>query len=479
MGNSITKGFAWSAVDRFSYLAIQFVLGIVIARLITPEEYGVLGILMVFINVSQVFIDSGLGSALIYKNKIDDDYLNTTFVFNLSVSVVLFIVIFFLSSIIESYFFLQRLSDYIRISSLVLITNSLIVVPSSILKIQLNFRALAISNILSTTISGCLGILAAYYGYGVWALIIQLMSKSICQLLILYLMCKWLPKLSFNKSIFIDLYRYGINIFSASCLTKIVDEGISFFIGKFLSPYSLGIFTRGAQFSALPGGTIGGVISTALFPSLSSIKNDNSRFVGVYHKAIEIQAFLCIPALIWLAVMADPLVRLLITEKWIDVVPVIQILCLSKLLSPAANVIEQVLSAKGRSDLFLRQQIWKLITKSFFVIVCLPFGLIAVVIGDAISTMAIFFITNHFAKNVSDFKVAEQLKVIAPYLLSALMSGALAIWIIGIIDSTFLQIAIGSVLFLCFYFFFLICVGKGLSVRTFLMKVINKQLFIS
>jgi len=479
MGNSITKGFAWSAVDRFSYLAIQFVLGIVIARLITPEEYGVLGILMVFINVSQVFIDSGLGSALIYKNKIDDDYLNTTFVFNLSVSVVLFIVIFFLSSIIESYFSLQGLSGYIRVSSLVLITNSLIVVPSSILKIQLNFRTLAISNILSTTISGCLGILAAYYGYGVWALIIQLMSKSICQLLILYLMCKWLPKLSFNKSIFIDLYRYGINIFSASCLTKIVDEGTSFFIGKFLSPYSLGIFTRGAQFSTLPGGTIGGVISVALFPSLSSIKNDNSRFDEVYHKAIEIQAFLCIPALIWLAVMSDPLVRLLITEKWIDVVPVIQILCLSKILFPAAIVTDQVLSAKGRSDLFLRQQIWKLITKSFFVIVCLPFGLIAVVIGEAISTMAIFFITNYFAKDVSNFKVVEQLKVIAPYLLSALMSAVLAIWIIGFVDSTLLQIAIGSVLFIISYFFFLICVGKGLSVRTFLMKVINKQLFIS
>ena len=456
---SIAQGFAWTAVDRFSNLAIQFVIGIIIARLITPEEYGVLGILMVFINISQVFIDSGFGSALIYKNKMDGDYLNTSFVFNLSVSTLLFAIIILSASYIESFFSLQGLSDYLRVSSIVLITNSLIVVPSSILRIQLNFRAISISNVCSVIISGFLGIFFAYLGYGVWALIIQLLSKSVCQFFILYLICKWIPKFAFNKNVFFELYRYGINIFGATCLTKFVDEGTSFFIGKVLTPYNLGVYSRGNQFASLPGNTVGGVISTALFPSLSSIKNNASRFNEVYHKALEVQALLCTPAFVWLAVMADSLVRLLITEKWIDVVPVIQILCLSRIMSSAAVATEQVLSAKGRSDLFLRQQICKMITKFLLVVTCLPFGLMAVVIGEAISTILVFFITNFFARGVSDFRVGTQLKVIAPFIYCAFIGGGVAYWCVSFFENSLLKIVIGTIMMFFLYLLLLVSIG--------------------
>ena len=241
MGNSISKGFVWTAVDKFANLFIQFVLGIIIARLITPEEYGVLGILMVFVNVSQVFIEGGLDSALIFKNRIDNNYLNTTFIFNFAVSLLLFIIIFLFASSIERFFSFKGLSEYIHVSSIVLVTNSLIVVPTSILKIRLNFRILTYSNISAALLSGALGIIAAYLGYGVWALIIQLLSKSVCLFFCLFIACKWAPKLQFDKSSFIELYQYGVNIFSASFFTRLLDEGTSFFIGKFLSPFSLGL----------------------------------------------------------------------------------------------------------------------------------------------------------------------------------------------------------------------------------------------
>lgn len=421
MGKSVSAGFAWTAIDRFSNLAIQFVLGIIIARLITPAEYGVLGILMVFVNISQVFIDSGLSSALIYTNRINRDYLDTSFVFNLVVSLILFAILFLSAPAIEHFFSLPNLADFLRVSSFVLITNSLVVVPTSILKIKLDFRLLAITNISSSIISGLMGIVAAYFGYGVWALIIQLIAKSIVQLLIMYFACHWLPMFSFRKDIFKELYRYGVNIFTASCITKIIEEGSSFFIGKVLSPFSLGIYTRGIQFSSLPSNTVGGIISSALFPSLSSIKEDSNRFSSVYHKVVESQAFLCSPTFVWLAVMAEPLVRILITDKWIAVVPVIQILCIGRLLIPAANITEQVLNAKGRSDLFLKQQVWKMFFKTFILLCCLPFGLMVVVVGEAFYTICQFFITNYFARGVSDFEIAPQLKVVMPYIFCALL----------------------------------------------------------
>ncbi len=475
MENSITKSFAWSAVDRFSNLAIQFILGIIIARLITPEEYGVLGILMVFINISQVFIDSGLGSALIYKNKIDNDYLSTSFVFNLGVSVLLFLILFLFAPFIESFFSLSGLSDYIRVSSLVLITNSLIVVPTSILQIQLNFRALAISNMLSTIVSGILGVIFAYLEYGVWALIVQLMSKSLFLFSLLYIICHWVPKLYFNKNVFNELYRYGINIFSASCLTKIVDEGTSFFIGKFLTPFSLGVYTKGRQFAVLPGNSIGGIISSALFPFLSSIKNNETRFNNIYYKVIEIQSFLCIPVFVWLAVMADPLVRLLLTEKWIAVVPVIQILGLGRLLSVAANVIEQVLNSKGHSDIFFQQQIWKMFLKAVIIFGCLPFGLIALVVGESFFTMLVFFTTNYLARKYVSFSCFAQLKVITPYIICALICGSVTLWLNSLIVHLYLKILIGSIAFVALYFIVLISIQRKDSMVRWLFQLMKAR----
>ena len=320
----------------------------------------------------------------------------------------------------------------------------------------INSRSSFWKDYISSVVSGILGISAAYHGYGVWALILQLISKSVSLLFFLYILCHWYPKFYYRKKVFIELYRYGVNIFSASCLTKFVDEGISFFIGKSLSPYYLGVYTRGSQFSSLPGSTIGGIISTALFPSLSAIKNDELHFKRVYKGVIEIQAFLCMPLFVWLATMAGPLVRLLITSKWIAVVPVIQILCLGKVLMPAANVTEQVLNAKGRSDLFFRQQLFKLIAKVVFISICIPFGLIAVVVGEALCTFLIFFITNFYARSVSDFRIIDQIKLILPYFFCALISGGFAYWTTILVENDFLIILIGSLVFITLYIFSLV-----------------------
>ena len=450
-GGSLTKSFTWTAVDRFSNLFIQFVLGIVIARLVTPAEYGVLGILMVFINISNVFIDSGLSSALIYQNKLCSKNLNTTFAFNLSISMLIYAVIFMASPYVESFYNLPKLSIYLRVSALVLFINSLVAVPTAILKIKLDFKSLAISNMFSTLLSGVAGIYYAYHGFGIWALIIQLLSRNTLLLLLLYVQCRWLPRLAFDIDTFKSLYRYGVNIFSASCITKIADEGVAFVIAKAFTPFSLGIYSRSQQFASLPATSIGGVITTALFPSLSSIKDDDEKLMNIFKKVIEFQAFICIPIFMWFAMTAEPIVRILLTDKWIAVVPILQILCLGGMMAIIAGTTEQVLNAKGRSDYFLRQQVVKIMLKLVMISLSIQFGLYAVAIAEAVYTACTFFITNYFAKSVTTFLSKEQLKLIFPYIITAMVSSISGYWVMSGIENVYAQFCVAMIVAVSIY----------------------------
>lgn len=451
--NKIIKGFAWTALERFSTQFVQFILGIIIARLITPNEYGILGILLVFINISQVFIDSGLGSALIYQSSIKKEETNTIFTVNLVISLILFIIIYSFSDAIASFFNLRQLTTYLRVSSLVLIGNSLIVVPTALLKISMDFKSLAISNFLSTLISGIVGVFMAYMGYGIWALIYQLLLKSGTQAVLLLILSKWIPRLKFHKQCFNRLYNYGIKIFAASCLTKITDEGTSFLIGKVLSPYKLGIYSRSIQFASLPSTSFGAIVSSVLFPSLSNTKEDKSRFNILLKQSIIYQAFISIPLFFWLAMICDPMIRLILTNKWGDVIPILQILSLGRILFPIANISEQAMNALGRSDLFLKQQTVKMTLKFILIITALKFGIIAIAIAESIYNIILYFITNYYGRKILDYPIRKQLNDIKVFIFGATLSTIIGYEIMFLTNSLYLKILISLLTVFILYFF--------------------------
>lgn len=477
MGNktSLTRNFAWTAVDRFSNLLIQFVLGIIIARLVTPAEYGILGILMVFINISQVFIDSGLSSALIYNNNLSSKNLSTVFVFNFSVSTIIYLLLFIGAPLIESFFNLHKLSLYLKVSACVLIINSLIDVPTSVLKIKLDFRSLALSNLTSTLAGGFIGVYLAYHNYGIWALIAQLLSRNILLMCLLFVQSKWKPNILFDIPAFKTLFKYGINIFSASCLTKIIEEGTSFFIAKILNPFSLGIYSRSLQFAALPTSSVGGIITSALFPSLSSIKNDEERFENIFHKVIEYQAAICVPLFMWIAMVAEPIVRLLLTDRWIAVVPILQILCIGRILVPTAYITEQVINAKGRSDLFFRQQLIKMLLKFMLIMIFIHLGLMAVAIAEATYTVLQFFITNHFAKGLTPFLSKNQLKHMMPYIISSLISSIAGYILLPLFANLYLQIILPLLASALLYLVFVSMIYRKSVFNELMSKVVNRK----
>lgn len=449
--SKIAKGMAWTTLDRLSNHLVQFVIGIIIARFVTPTEYGVLGILMVLITISQVFIDSGLGSALIYRANKDAKDLSTTFTFNLILSIFFFLIIYCSASWIDSFFSISDLQAKLQVCSLVLISNSIVVVPTAILKIDLNFRALAYSNIISTLISGITAIIFAYKGFGVWALIIQQLTRSLILLFSVLYWCHWKPQIAFYKDSFSVLYNYGIKLFFTSCITKFVDESTSFFIGKFLAPYHLGLYTRGNQFASLPGTVMGAVVNSVLFPSLSQLKDDETEFNAVFRKSVMYQAAISVPLFLWLAMLSEPLVRILLTEEWLEVVPVMQILCIGRCLSPIANVSEQVLMSKGRSDLMLKQQIIKMSIKFIMVICLLKFGLLAVACADSIYTITQMSVTCYFLRDISEYGFFQQIRSIALFILAAILSAAIGYFIVLSIPNNYLQIVVGlSVALVCY-----------------------------
>ena len=451
LSNKILKGFSWTATERVVSQLVIFIIGIVVARLVTPSEYGVLGILMVFINVSSVFVDIGLGNSLIYYNELKKRDLYTTFSMNIFISISLILLIYLSSSLIEEFYNLENLALYLQVISLTILFNAFLVVPTAILKVNLNFKSLAISNMCSSVASGILAIVMAYHGYGIWALIAQVMVRSFLQASFLVVMSKWIPRLIFYKESCIRLYRYGINLITASCLTKVTEEGISFFLGKVFLPYNLGIYTRATQFSVLPSTSIGNVIISVLFPTLSLVKDDKDKFKQIYNAIIKIMSALSMPVFVILVVIAEPFIRLVLTEKWIEVVPFLQVFCIGRLLFPVSNVTEQALNAVGRSDLFLKQQIWKMAVKALFILPALFFNIYIVAIADALSSMVAYFVTTMIAREVLSIGVFGQLRSIVLYMLFALGAGVMAYYCGSFISNDFFKIVFAAITYLVIY----------------------------
>ncbi len=428
LSGKILKGFSWTVIERVVSQLVIFIIGIVVARLVTPSEYGVLGILMVFINVSSVFVDSGLGNSLIYYNELKERDLRTTFSLNIFISIFLMLLIYLFSSLIENFYQLENLALYLQIISFTILFNAFVVVPTAILKVSLNFKSLAISNMCSSVASGILAIVMAYHGYGIWALIAQVMARSFLQASFLVVMSKWIPKLVFYKESCIRLYRYGINLITASCLTKITEEGISFFLGKVFSPYNLGIY-----------------------PTLSLVKDDKDKFKQIYNAIIKIMSALSMPVFVILVVVAEPFIRLVLTEKWIEVVPFLQVFCIGRLLFPVSNVTEQALNAVGRSDLFLKQQIRKMAVKAIFILPALFFDIYVVAIADALSSMAAYFITTMVARKVLNIGLLDQLRSIIWYMLFALGAGVLSYYFEFFIENDYLKIIFAIIIYPLIY----------------------------
>jgi len=424
-------GFLWSFIERFLIQFIQFVLGIVIARILFPSDYGLIGMMTVFIVISRIFVDSGLINALIQKKDRTEEDFSTVFYFNIIVCLACYLLIYIGAPYISAFYHTPELRYIIRVFFLSLLIDSFTSVQIAKLRIALDFKKKALCNLFAVTISGCIGVWMAYSGYGVWSLVMQTIINSLVTLFVLTALVRWKPLPVFSKSSFKQLFRFGSKLLGATLIDAIIDNLILFLLGRYFEKKEVGFYTRGAQVPIVVAGTLSSMLENVTYPVMTSIQDDKKLLIGVYRRLIRMVSFLIVPAMFGLAFISESFVRYFLTEKWMPAVVLMQWICLIRIFTPISLLNVSLLSAVGRSDLFLKINLIRFPIIIIMLIITIPHGLEAVVIGQFITSIISFFINSFMPGKLFGYGAFAQLKDLLPAIISS------AIMLVVVAVSTF------------------------------------------
>jgi len=456
-------GILWNAIDKFAVQGIQFLLGIIIARILSPSDFGLIGMLTIFIVLAQLLIDSGFGKALIQKKNRNDVDFSTVFYFNLLFSIILYFILFFTAPLISQFYNIPTLTILTRVLALSIIINSFSVVQTAKFAIGLEFKKMALINFIAVIISGTIGIIAAYSGFGVWSLVIQTLTKAFIVALLFWIFSRWTPLFVFSFASFKELFHFGSKLLGAGVIATFFQNIYTLLIGKFFSASTLGYYTRGVQFSEFSSGTITSILQNVSFPVLSSLQDDKEKLFAVYKKFVRLSAFIIFPLMTLLALLADPFIRILLTDKWLLTIPILQWLCFARIFTPISTLNMNILNVLGRSDLFLKLDILKIPIMVAILVIALPLGIKAVVIGSLIDSFIAFFINTYYPGKFFNFGAVSQLKEISKIMLATLLMAAIVFFFCYFMDSMVLKLFSGAILGVSSYLF----ISKVLKINEF------------
>lgn len=466
-------GMLWNMLEKVSIQIISFVFSIVLARLLTPSDYGTIGLLSVFVSFSNVFVDSGFSRALVQKQDRTEKDLSTAFFFSLFISIIIYLILYFASPVIAKFYKLPELVSLQKVLFLVIILNSLTVVQSALLQINVDFKKIAISNALSTIISGVLGIVAAYVGLGTWALVIQTISKTGVTAILLWIVSKWTPKATFSFLSFKQLFGFGSKLLISGVLSTIVTNINNLIIGKYYNSQSLGYYTRAQQFPDLISGTLSSVLNNSTFPLMASLQDKKEELVIVFKKLIKITSMFVFPTMIGLACLSNTLIITLLGEKWTGTSILLFWLSISYIFTPLSILNMNILNAIGRSDLFLKVDIAKIPIILITMFITFPISLEAIVIGKAITAYIYFYINAYLVGKFYNFGALKQLFCSWKYIISALIMGSFVIMIDKFIISNVLSLFL-SIIGGCFVYFILLYLLKDEVFFSIFNKIMEK-----
>lgn len=415
-------GLFWAFAERIGAQLVGFVVSIVLARLLMPEEYGVIAIVLVFINLCNVFVDSGFGRALIQKKDADDLDFSSAFYFGLALSIVLYAGLYLAAPWIARWYEMEILSPVIRVMGLRLIVASYNSVQKAKVSREMQFRRFFFSTLGGTLVSAVVGIVVAWRGYGVWALVSQELTNVVIDTVILSVTIRWRPRLMFSAARTKVLFRFGWKVLVASLVDTLYEDFRSLYVGKLYSADDLAFYTRGKQFPHLLVDNVNVSISSVLFPAISSQQGDRENVKGMTRRAMKTSSYILSPMMFGLAAVAEPVVLLLLTEKWLPCVPFLQILCINCALTPLQTANIQAIYAVGRSDIVLRLNVLK---KGFGFVMVLIFARISVLamaLAGVVTGFVCLLINAYPNKKLLDYGLLEQMKDVVPcWMLSGIM----------------------------------------------------------
>lgn len=445
------KGVLWSSIEQFSVQIIQFVLGLIMARILSPHDYGLVGMILVFIVIAQVFVESGFANALIRKqNRTEVDY-STAFYFNIVVGIVAYFVLFFVSPYIADFYDEPLLEPLTKVVALTVFINSLGIVPRARYTINVDFKTQAKATTISVLISGIIGIWMAYSGYGVWAIVWQSVIRNVLNVVFLWLFAKWLPLFQFSWVSFREMWSFGYKLLLSGLIDRIYGNIYQLIIGKVFSAQDLGNYSRAEQFASFPSSNINGVISRVTYPILSSVQDDDVRLERVYRKYLRLSAFIVFPLMVGLSALAEPLIISVLTEKWSSAIILLQIICFCMMWYPIHSINLNLLQVKGRSDLFLRLEVIKKIMGACILCITVPIGLIAMCIGSIFSAIFSLIINASYTGKLINVGFWLQMRDLFPILLLSLFMGVVVFLSTMFIPSNIVKLVVGVVVGIIFY----------------------------
>ena len=447
--NRTVKGAAWSFADNILRLGVSFVVGIVLARLLSPEEYGLIGIITIFISVFNSIVDSGFSNALIRKNNADDTDYNTVFWSNLMVSVVLCVVLFFSAGLIANFFDRPQLKPLTQVMSIIIIINAFAIIQRTILVKRIDFKTQTRVSFFSAVTSGAIGIAMAFAGCGVWALVGQQLSAQLLNSVLLWIYNRWKPKLVFSVTSFKELFGFGWKLLVAGLINSIWTQLYQVIIGKKYTASSLGLFTRAQQFTNLFSTNITQVVQRVSYPALAEIQDDRIHLKDAYKRVIKVTMLVTFSLMMGLAGVANNFIYCLIGEKWMGCVPMLQVLCFEMMLFPLHAINLNMLQVQGRSDLFLKLEIIKKIIATFPLLLGIFVGIYWMLISSVLVGFFTYYLNAYYSGPFLNYSIKEQVCDVLPSFIIALSVG-IFVFLIGLIPlnpfiALPLQLLVGSV----------------------------------
>lgn len=469
------KGLYWSAASNFANQGMRFVFGLILARMLSPDAYGVIGMLTVFLCVVQVFIDCGFSQALIAKQDRTQKDFSTEFFFNIGVGLIGYCLLFISAPFIAEFYNMPLLTSVLRVVGLGVIINSLCVVQSAQFAIRLDFKTPAKLAVITNMFSGVVGIFLAYCGYGVWALVFQQIAGNFLNGILLWILAGWRPTFEFSRDSFRYLWSYGSKILASSLIQQVYDNLYPLVIGKFFSARQLGLYSRAQGFATLPSSNISGILGNVSFPILSKINNDFLRLMRLYRQMIETAAFIIFPLMLGLFAIADPLVKVLLNQQWYDCIIILQLLCCALLWQPISAINLSILKVIGRTDIILKLEIIKRIAGIVSIVCSIPFGIIGMCIGYIILYMFCFILNTIYISKITNTPLSLYFKDIMPPLLASIAMCIIVLSIISFVESNVLAIIVGITIgILCYYLFSLFFLKEQLKYTLSFIK--NKSI---
>ena len=445
------KGLGWSALDNAARYGMQFVIGIVLARLLSPDDYGLLGLVGIFTVVCTALVNGGFTTALIRKKDATEDDYNTAFICNFGMSLLLYAVIFVCAPLIASFFNRWELTALVRVSSLGLIIGALGMVQQTRLTKRIDFKTQTKITLVASAISGAMGIGMAVAGLGVWALVAQQLMSHTMRTIQLYIYNRWLPQLRFSKDSFAKLFGFGWKMMVSALLDAVWKELYQVVVGKFYNPATLGQYTRGQHYAKLFSQNLTNVVQRVTYPVLSSIQDEPERMVSAYRRIIRTSMFITAVSLFALGAVSEPLIYCMIGPKWHEASTYLPFICIASTLYPLHAINLNMLQVQGRSDLFLGLEVIKKIIALAPLFIGAFVGIMPMLWTNIAVGIVAFFLNSYYSGRLIGYSSWMQLKDIAPsYALATVI--ALSVYFLKWLPLSYwvvlpLQIAMGAAVF--------------------------------